>query len=223
MPLDDILDEIRDAAIEQNVFNTTQRKDLNNIRRDFGIFTGQFDACDKLSVAKLIAHLETKSPNPIRLFRDPQTQNEAEDRAKSFMLVVATQFQLKILHKFGQNGTICMDSTHGTAGYAYHLTTIVVIDDFGNGIPTAFCISSGSSSVEWETFLSTIKTAISNMEGFETTIQAKVVMTDNDESFYNAWAKVMGPVPYRLLCSWHIDQAWRRNLKKVIELNPNHN
>lgn len=127
---------------------------------------------------------------------------------------MASKFQLDMLLKFGQNGTICLDSTHGTTGYDYQLTSIVVVDEFGNGLPTAFCLSSKSSAIEWTTFFKAIKDSIS------TTLSARVLMTDNDPAFYNAWVEVMGPVEHRLLCSWHVDQAWRRNVpKKVIYEN----
>lgn len=109
-----------------------------------------------------------------------------------------------------------MDSTHGTAGYGYLLTSIVVVDEFGNGVPTAFCLSSHSSEVEWITFIQEVKKAMSKFHGGDGSIKAKTLMTDMDNSFYNAWLEVMGDVQYRLYCSWHVDLAWRRNLGKVF-------
>ena len=38
--------------------------------------------------------------------------------------------------------TICVDDTHGTNAYEFHLTTLMVIDEFGEGFPTAWCVSS---------------------------------------------------------------------------------
>jgi len=35
--------------------------------------------------------------------------------------------------------------------------------------------------------------------------------------YYNAWLAVMnGPRPQKLLCTWHVDRAWREELKKKI-------
>jgi hypothetical protein len=31
----------------------------------------------------------------------------------------------------------------------------------------------------------------------------------------NAWEAVMGPVNNRLLCAWHIDKCWQKNIKKL--------
>lgn len=46
-------------------------------------------------------------------------------------------------------------------------------------------------------------------------ILGAVLMTDDTEVYYNAWCNVMGPPAHRLLCTWHVDRAWRRNLAKV--------
>ena len=37
-------------------------------------------------------------------------------------------------------------------------------------------------------------------------------MSDLAEQFYSAWVNVFGP---RLLCTWHVDRAWRENLKHI--------
>src|SRR5438552_3984037 len=42
-----------------------------------------------------------------------------------------------------------------------------------------------------------------------------ILMTDDAEAYSNAWTAVMGPPAYRLLCVWHVDRAWRKNLSKI--------
>lgn len=211
IPLETVLDVIRENATDLTTpLNLISMKDLHNIKRDFQLFDDRRDHNDFVSVNKMVNYLNEQDDKTIRYFRLPGSQLEAETRSTSFMIVLATDFQLSILKKFGHEGTICLDSTHGTAGYDYSLTSIVVIDDFGNGMATAFCLSSNTSRVEWKDFLGSVLTA---MDGNK--VSARVIMTDNDSSFYNAWVEVMGPVQHRLLCSWHIDQAWRRNLGKV--------
>lgn len=44
------------------------------------------------------------------------------------------------------------DATHGTNQYNFNLTTIVVIDEFGEGYPAAFCISSKIDEVHMTVF-----------------------------------------------------------------------
>ncbi len=36
---------------------------------------------------------------------------------------------------------VCIDSTHGTNGYDFKLISIVVVDEFGEGFPVAWCFS----------------------------------------------------------------------------------
>ncbi|XP_050309168.1 uncharacterized protein LOC126745382 isoform X2 [Anthonomus grandis grandis] len=40
-------------------------------------------------------------------------------------------------------------------------------------------------------------------------------MSDMAEAFFNAWIEIMSPPKFRLYCSWHVDQAWRKNLSKI--------
>ena len=35
------------------------------------------------------------------------------------------------------------------------------------------------------------------------------VMTDDAEQYYSAWVAVFGLGPHKLLCTWHVDRAWR--------------
>lgn len=216
IPFDVILDDIRNNAKDlSSPLNLIDNKDLHNIKRGIGLFNGRYDSNDFVSVHNLVEMLKKKPNNPIRYYKTPVSQAEADNKGTSLMLILATDFQLEMLLKWGPDGTIFLDSTHGTNSYKYQLTSIVVLDEFGNGLPTAFCLSADVSANEWETFFVTIKEELSKKTGHETVIKAKTIMTDNDSSFYNAWSKIMGHTPYRLLCAWHIDQAWRRNLGKV--------
>ena len=42
-------------------------------------------------------------------------------------------------------------------------------------------------------------------------------MSDDAEQFYSAWSSVFGFTPQKLLCTWHVDRAWRKALKKHIK------
>ncbi|KAJ8970809.1 hypothetical protein NQ314_001022 [Rhamnusium bicolor] len=42
-----------------------------------------------------------------------------------------------MLKTFGKN-TVCVDSTHGLNGYDFELTTVMIIDEFGEGFPGAY-------------------------------------------------------------------------------------
>jgi len=125
-----------------------------------------------------------------------------------FMLIILTETQKEVLKKFG-SGKLCIDSTHGTNQYNFNLTTIVVIDEFGEGYPAAFCISTKIDEVHMTVFFSKIKEAID-------CFAPNVFMSDDAPAFWNAWIKTMYPIPkFHLLCKWHIDNNWRKNLKKI--------
>ncbi|GFT22886.1 hypothetical protein TNCV_1857081 [Trichonephila clavipes] len=41
-------------------------------------------------------------------------------------------------------------------------------------------------------------------------------MTDDSESFFNAWKTFYGIPEKRLLCTWHVDRSWRRSISRLI-------
>ena len=41
-------------------------------------------------------------------------------------------------------------------------------------------------------------------------------MSDIALQFYNAWVGINGGSPMRLLCTWHVDKAWREELRQKI-------
>lgn len=50
-----------------------------------------------------------------------------------------------MLAKFGST-VVCMDSTHGTNVYDFFLITILVLDEFGEGVPVCWFISNREDS-----------------------------------------------------------------------------
>ena len=47
-------------------------------------------------------------------------------------------------------------------------------------------------------------------------LSPKYFMSDLAEQFYSAWIAVFYSIkpPNKLICTWHVDHAWRENLKK---------
>ena len=41
-------------------------------------------------------------------------------------------------------------------------------------------------------------------------------MSDSAEQYYAAWIEVFEGAPKRLLCTWHVDKAWRRKLNESV-------
>ena len=47
--------------------------------------------------------------------------------------------QKMMIKKFG-NSTVCIDLTYGTNRYGFILITLLVIDEYDEGFPAAFCL-----------------------------------------------------------------------------------
>ena len=111
---------------------------------------------------------------------------------------------------FGDQNIVCIDSTHGTNSYHFTLTTILVVDEFGEGYPCALCISNGEDFFVLDQFFKAIKEKIKS-------ITPKWFMSNDADQFYNAWRSVFGPAENKLLCTWHVDQAWRQKLHLISD------
>ncbi len=69
--------------------------------------------------------------SPVLLHK--QQGQKMVDGKRDFVLAIQTSQQADI--KFGH------DATHGANGYDFSLITLIVVDDFGEGYPVAWCLS----------------------------------------------------------------------------------
>ena len=127
-----------------------------------------------------------------------------------FALGIQTKFQRDMMIEFG-NSIICCDSTHGTNHYAFPLTTVLVIDDFGEGVPVAWLISNHEDGNVIGEFFSTLKERTGSLE-------PKWFMTDDAPQYFAAWKTIYGTntSTKKILCRWHIDKSWRKALNEKI-------
>ena len=114
-------------------------------------------------------------------------------------------YKLKFKNKCGLNRIICIDDTHGTNSYDVHLTTVVFVDEFGEGYPTAWCLSNRTDCGTLVHFFQAIKKYL----GLNI-----MLMTDDAEQFYTACLVKDLTKP---LCTWHVDRAWRGAVKNKIQ------
>ncbi len=114
-----------------------------------------------------------------------------------------------MLQQFGSKG-VCVDSTHGTTGYDFNLTTLMIIDEFGSGFPVAWCLSNHEDTTFMTVFFNVIKLNCGQ-------IMANWFMSDIANQYYNAWVGVMNHHPKKLLCTWHVDEAWRENIREKVK------
>ncbi|XP_046982355.1 uncharacterized protein LOC124551365 [Schistocerca americana] len=86
------------------------------------------------------------------------------------------------------------------------------MDEFGAGCPIAYCLSTHTDTRSKQVFFEQIKK-------YAGSIKTKVFMPDDCDNYYSAWSVVMGHSEHRLLCTWHGDRAWRRNLCAKVNGN----
>ena len=72
------------------------------------------------------------------------------------MIVIQTEHQKNLAKKFGSNG-ICSDSTHGTNSYDFTLTSLLVVDEFGEGQPIGWCLANHETYLFLKIFSEQIK------------------------------------------------------------------
>ena len=106
-----------------------------NICRKLNDFSRHRHSEDAVSVQRIVEELRLESPSPMLYYKaqgvkDPKHPKLAED---TFLLVLMTNFQAGLFELFG-NKIVCQDSTHKTNQYRFKLTTMVVPDEYHNGM-----------------------------------------------------------------------------------------
>ena len=206
-----ILDDIRDnitCGISREHLVT--RQDIRNIKVQYNIDGISRHKSDPISVAAWVEEMKGLLHNPVLLFKlqgesDPQGQLSNDD----FLLVLQIEFQRDMLRQF-RNNVVCVDSTYGTNAYYFSLITLMVIDEFGEGIPVAWAISNKEETKTLTLFFAAIKAASGPLN-------PKWFMSDDADQFYNAWKAAFGVEGCsKLLCVWHVDRSWRRALQDKV-------
>ena len=204
-----ILNDIRESVTNKlGRKHLVTRQDLHNIKAQFNIDGIMRHKNDLTSVMAWVEEMSTLDYNPVLAFK-MQGISLPNAPTDDILLVVQTAFQCDVLKSFGSNA-VCIDSTHGTNAYDFTLTSILVIDDYGGGLPVGWMISNR----EDKHMLIQFFTALKQRGGY---IKPQWFMTDDAEQYYNAWKEVFGEGSTRkVLCAWHVDRAWRRALHQHI-------
>ncbi len=135
-----ILDDIREnvdkhSNLKREHFIT--RQDILNIQRQYNIQGIQRHSNDHCSIQAWVEELQAHDYNPVLIFKH-QGEEQKHDMnnigKNDFLLAIQTEFQKDMMRQFGNN-TICIDATHGTNIYDFYLVSIMVVDDFGEGVP----------------------------------------------------------------------------------------
>ena len=98
-----------------------------------------------------------------------------------------------------------VDATHNTDQYDFKLTSLMVFDTEGRGIVMTWMISDREDAVAFTTFMQCVHAAA------PAGTAPVVLLSDDDSSCYGAVLRVF-PDTKHLLCYWHLEKAWRRQL-----------
>ena len=150
--------------------------------------------------------------NPILIYKEQgrsqpdNLDNLADD---DFLLCIQTEFQ-RDMQKAFEYDTVCIDITHGTNIYHFNLITLVVIDEYGEGIPVAWMLSNREDTISLIPFFEAIKCSSG-------VITPSRFMSDDADNYFNAWKAVFGEGDTKkILCAWHIDRTWRKALVETV-------
>ena len=152
--------------------------------------------------------LNKKSPVILYKRQGAIQPNEYNDLCvEDFVLGIQTLLQAEIMKKFGGK-VICVDATHGTNGYDLILITVMLIDEYGEGFPVAWCISNREDQLLLINFFNALRMRVGVIE------PAWYLA----EQYYTAWVSSFSYKPHKIVCTWHIDRAWREHLKELKDL-----
>ena len=97
----------------------------------------------------ICGHLKIKNPYFFSQDRDDVV-------GYPFILGIQMQWQFEAMLRWAHHGAISMDATFGTNHMKFHLFTLMVFDDFRNGVPIAWIITSRQKEedlIQWLTAL----------------------------------------------------------------------
>ena len=142
-----ILDEVRES-VSGNLgrHHLIAKKDLANIERMYGLRNVQHHSNDQHCVLAWIEEWRQSEHNP-NLYCKLQGQEGFDLMNEDFFIVEQSPLQKQMFEIFSHKG-VCCD---------FSLTTVLVIDEFGQGFPVAWCLSSHEDFATMTIFFNEIK------------------------------------------------------------------
>lgn len=84
-----------------------------------------------------------------------------------------------------------------------------MIDEYGEGVPLAYCLSEREDENAISAFLYIVKETAGQ-------INAKDFLSDDASQYFNSWKSVFGGNIKKRLCSWHVFKNWKQQLRLKI-------
>lgn len=148
--------------------------------------------------------------NPVICFKRQGEESEEQGVDNNdFLLGLQTEFQKDMFRKYATK-LVCVDATHETRAYDFQLITVLVIDDYDEGIPVEWLVSNRESADVLRVFFRSIRNKCGD-------IQTETFMSDDAEAYHNAWVSVFARPDKKRLCSWQVDRSWCRKLNELIK------
>lgn len=151
----------------------------------------------------------------IRFYKERTQKSERfqDLEEEQFFMVIMNQFQIEMINNFNNQNerVITMDGTFGLNNKKVLLITLMMIDEFGNGLPLAFCLSERENEVTISAFLTIVRELVGD-------INAQYFMSDDANQYFNSWKSVMinNSKVKKILCSWHIFKNFKLNVREKI-------
>ena len=92
----------------------------------------------------------------------------------------------------------------------FKLITLLVVDEHGEGFPVAWCIANREDRVLLIEFFTSICTKCGM-------VRSQWFMSDMADQYHLAWVSVFDDSPQKLVCTWHVDRAWRGGLAAACQ------
>lgn len=202
----DILDHIRDNIVKQDS-NTQQ--DGTYTRKEYNVHNVERDFADGCSIHLWVNQLRQSQDNdPVIIYKQQGVESPELGLAKDdFLLGVQTNFQKDMMQKYCFK-MICADSSHATTQHDFSLTTILVLDDYGEAVPVAWAIANHEDIQILGAFLQALK-----LKGGS--YKTEIFMGDLSNALYNAWVQIFTKPARQLYCSWRIDNGWRSSIQLI--------
>ena len=127
-----------------------------------------------------------------------------------FILGIQTPWQKDLMLKHGHNGAIAMDATFGTNFPKYPLFSLLVFDDWRNGIPVAWVLTSRMKEEDRVMWLEPLRRHLQkDMANF---LPSCFIVDDADyqwNAVKQAWPEDEVPI---YLCSFHVLKNWKNHI-----------
>ncbi|EYB81600.1 hypothetical protein Y032_0378g286 [Ancylostoma ceylanicum] len=177
--------------------------DIRNTQRSLSMQPGRLHEDDLRSLE--IRYQKKADADGIRRFDLP-----TDETGTGFRLIIITPEQVEILRRYSHKG-VSIDDTHCTTRYSLKLTTLMVVDDYGRGLPAGFLLANKMDKEECVYFFEEVKKVFGEF-------MPRFFLSDDTNTFWNGYKSVFpGSFTVKLLCSWHCQRAI---FEKIASLFP---